>query len=199
MEGGSEPLILEAPVAPDPGTVHIKSVETIGGSGCPQGTATARVSPDGLSMITEFFSFLAARGPNIPLSRSRLQCTLILRISVPQGYTFTLTQIDNRGFVNIPSGVTARQQSSYRMQGNSDTAEPNRTEFKGPATRSYLVANKYDREDLVWSDCGLETNLIVDTSLLLTGSQTSMSLISLDALNQSFTQRYRMRWKTCRN
>jgi hypothetical protein len=135
-------------------------------------------------------------GPGIPITSNRLACTIILAVHVPQGFTFTVSKVDNRGFVNIPSGVTGRVTSGFRMQGVSgDTTH--RTEIKGPAKREFLVSNSFDVSNLVWSKCGLETTGIVETSILLSGSRAQKSTISIDSLSKSFSQRYRMTWKRC--
>jgi Domain of unknown function (DUF4360) len=184
-------------VRPDPNTVHIKGVNASGGTGCPQGTVAAIVSADGLSLTLLFDRYVAEMGPQIPLTRSRVQCTVNLGISVPHGHTFTITQIDSRGFVDLPAGVTASQQSSYRMQGLLGDASVRRTELTGPARRTFVASNVFELPTLVFSKCGLETNLNVDTSLLLTGSRTQDSMVALDSLDQSFVQRFHLAWRRC--
>jgi hypothetical protein len=193
----AEAALTAAAVVPDPGTVFITSVDSIGGSGCPQGTANATLSADRQTMNVIFSKYAATMGPGIPLTKNRLNCTIILGVHVPQGFTFTVSKIDNRGFVNIPSGVTARVTSNFRMQGVPDEVD-RKTEIRGPAKRDFTITNTFNASNLVWSGCGDETNAIVETSLLLSGSRTQQSTISIDRLSKNFAQLYRMTWKRCK-
>jgi hypothetical protein len=193
------PLVIVDAVQPDPNTVHITSINASGGSGCPQGSVDATIPPDGLSMSVRFSKFVAERGPNIPPAKSRLNCTLNFGIHVPQGFTVTITQVDNRGSVNIPSGMNAKQESRYRIQGESGEAVPKVTRFKGPAKRNFVASNVFQDGELIFSKCGLETNVNVGTSVVLSGTTTKKGTIAIDGLGQSFTQLYHFGWKLCPN
>jgi hypothetical protein len=190
---------LAGEVKPDPNTVHVKAVNMIGGTGCPQGTVRSAIAADGQWVAVRFDQYVASMGPGIPLTRSRMQCTLNLAISVPQGFTFTVTQIDSRGFVNIPRGVTATRQSNYRFQGNAGTANPppGRTTFTGPTDRDFVQSDVFDLSTLVFSACGSDSNLNVDTSLRLSGSRNKESFIALDSLEGTFVQRFHLAWRRC--
>jgi hypothetical protein len=178
-------------------TIQIKSVNATGGSGCPQGTVSATLSGDGLSLVLLFDRFVASMGPGISITESRRSCTINLTVSVPQGFSFAITQIDNRGSIDLPAGVTARQRSTYRLQGVPGEGTPQVTPFEGPARRNFIASNKIDIQELVFSACGKETNVNVETSISLQGSRAQMSTIAIDSLKQDFTQLYHFATKRC--
>jgi hypothetical protein len=188
--------ITAAATAPDPGTVFIRSVTSIGGSGCPQGTASASLSADQQSLNVSFSKFSASMGPGIPLTKARVACSIALDINVPQGFTFAISKVTNRGFVNIPSGVSAKVTSEFHMQGNPEEVAKSTT-FTGAAKKEFLVTNSFNIQSINFSKCGIQRNAIVDTNLQLSGSRTKESTISIDGLNKAFTQLYRMTWRRC--
>jgi hypothetical protein len=194
------PLQLAGAITPDPNTVHIKAVNASGGSGCPQGTVTSTIAADGLSLTVLFDQYVASMGPGVPITRSRVQCTLNIGISVPQGQAFTITQIDTRGFLDIPKGVTATRLANYRFQGNdlaNPTQAPGRTDFVGPARRTYQTSDSFELPTLVFSKCGLDANINVDTSVRLAGDRNQPSLIAVGSVQGSFVQQYHLAWKRC--
>lgn len=195
----SAPIALEMAeaVAGAPDNFHIKSVNATGGSGCPQGSVSTSLSADGTSLSLVFAKYVATMGPGIPLPQSRRNCNINMTVAVPQGFSFTITQIDNRGSVDIPSGVTASQRSTYRMQGIPGEGTPQLTQFKGPAKRNFVASNKIDIPKLVFSACGQETNVNVATSIRLQGSRTKKSTIAIDSLDQNFAQLYHFGFKKC--
>jgi hypothetical protein len=188
--------ISAAATAPDPGTVFIKSVRAIGGSGCPQGTASASLSADQQSLNVSFSKFSASMGPGISLTKARVFCSIALGINVPQGFTFAISKVTNRGFVNIPGGVSAKITSEFHMQGNADEAAKTTT-ITGAAKKEFLISNTFDIGTINFSQCGVIRDAIVDTKLQLSGSRSKESTISIDRLDKSFTQLYRMVWRRC--
>jgi hypothetical protein len=188
--------ITEAATAPDPGTVFIRSVKSIGGSGCPQGTASASLSADQQSLNVSFSKFSASMGPGIPLTSARVVCSIDLDINVPHGFVFAISKVTNRGFVNIPSGVSAKITSEFHMQGNAEEAAKSTT-ITGAAKKEFLVSNTFNIGSVNFSKCGVPRDAIVDTKLQLSGSRSKESTVSIDGLSKSFTQLYRMVWKRC--
>ena len=73
------------------------------GNGCPEGTASATLSPDGKAISILFDKFALDLGPGIyhPLKLNR-HCKFTIPIEVEPGYVLEATAIDYRGFSSIP-------------------------------------------------------------------------------------------------
>src|SRR6476646_9035296 len=72
-----------------------------GGSGCPEGSASVSVSPDGQELSVLFDKFTALGNQS---SQNRKSCNLSIPIRVPQGFQISLYDVDYRGYV-APSTV----------------------------------------------------------------------------------------------
>ncbi len=78
------------------------------GTGCPTGSVSAIVSPDGaeLSLLFDSFAVEGRQGPN-PFENLKKSCQFRIPISIPQGYNLEALQMDYRGFGNLLNGNRA--------------------------------------------------------------------------------------------
>src|SRR4051812_18628969 len=75
-----------------------------GGNGCPQGTASAVLSPDRKSLSILFDQFQAEAGRTTGQTVDRKSCNLAIPVHIPQGVSIALFKIDYRGFNSLPAG-----------------------------------------------------------------------------------------------
>ena len=106
---------------PDPGQVTINKV-SYAGTGCPAGTVAEMLSDDLKAFTLLFDSYVAEGGPGIPLSAGRKNCQIAVDMRVPQGWSYTIVQVDYRGFAQIDRGATGTQKTSYYFAGQPKTA-----------------------------------------------------------------------------
>lgn len=88
---------------PNPGQVYVNGI-TYGGSGCPQGSVGVSFSPDRTTFTAIFDSFVASSGRGVPVTDQRKNCQVNLDLHYPQGWQYSIAEVDYRGFVALPAG-----------------------------------------------------------------------------------------------
>lgn len=78
---------------------HLRGLK-LGGSGCPQGSATALLSGDGQVVTIAFDKYYAQTGPGTTPADSRKNCQVFFNLFYPQGYTYTVATNDFRGYIS---------------------------------------------------------------------------------------------------
>ena len=128
-----------------------------GGTGCPAGTASTTLSPDAQSLSILFDAYQAEAGGVIGRNTDRKACNIAIPVTVPQGYSVSIIQIDYRGFNTLPSGAQSRFSVEYFFAGSQGPAFAQN--FFGPITQDFLINNTLRAEAVVWSACGADVNL----------------------------------------
>ena len=158
-----------------------------GGSGCPRGSASVTVSPDGQELSILFDKFIAL-GNNS--RESRKSCNLTIPIKVPQGYQISLYDADYRGYV-APK-TTGRLTAEYFFAGG-----------RGPVfSRKFNGETQYNVRDSlatvanVWSRCGDSLNMRVNAGMSASG-QGMATVDSFDLAHRGLV--YHVKYRTCRS
>ncbi len=154
-----------------------------GGNGCPSGSASVNVSPDGQELSILFDKFKADK------NQRRASCNLTIPIRVPQGFQISLYDADYRGYV-APS-TNARLRSEYFFAGQQGPVFE-RT-FRGET--DYNVRDSLTTMANVWSACGDSVNMRVNSSMTASG-QGSASVDSFDLAHRGMV--YHIEYRTCR-
>lgn len=199
--GGMAASLLVSPVAapsddaaPPPASTGIGAV-TVNGSGCPSGTATAITSRDGRSLTVTYDGYYVWRGDGAAATDFRRNCQISMQVTAPEGYTYSISSADYRGFAYLAEGATATQIASYYFQGSSNTTAL-RHNFTGPM--SDFWHNTDSRSDLAplgYAPCGQQRNLNVNTELRVapgTSDPEAGSFVTMDS-----TVIYRLVWQRC--
>jgi hypothetical protein len=156
-----------------------------GGSGCPAGSASVSVSPDGQELTILFDQFMAL-GNNA--AQSRKSCNMSIPIQVPQGFQISLYDADYRGYVSPATRATLR--SEYFFAG-----------ARGPAyVRNFNGETNYNVRDSlatianVWSACGDSVNMRVNASMTARGSGMA-TVDSFDLAHRGLV--YHIKYRRC--
>ncbi len=154
-----------------------------GGTGCPNGSASVNVSPDGQELSILFDKFKADR------NQRRASCNLTIPIRVPQGFQISLYDADYRGYV--APNTSGRLRSEYFFAGQrGPTFE--RT-FQGEV--DYNVRDSLATVANVWSRCGDSVNMRVNSSMTSSG-QGGASVDSFDLSHRGMV--YHIEYRACR-
>ncbi|NJL64098.1 MAG: DUF4360 domain-containing protein [Methylacidiphilales bacterium] len=156
-----------------------------GGNGCPGGTASVSLSPDGQELSILFDRFIALG--NKP-TESRKSCNLSIPIGVPQGYQISLYDADYRGYV-APE-TTARLRAEYFFAGQNGPVF-SRT-FTGE--REYNVRDSLVTVADVWSRCGDSLNMRVNANMIAKGKGMA-TVDSFDLAHRGLV--YHVKYRTC--
>jgi hypothetical protein len=172
---------------------------TYAGSGCPAGSVSQNLSPDSTAFTLIFDSFVAEVGPGVPFSERRKNCQINVDLNFPSGWSFTVTQIDYRGYVSLEPGVTGLQKANYYFQGQRQSANAG-TPFYGPTDKDYQVRDTVGLDAEVWSPCGASRALNINSQVRLDNRRApeSRGLLTTDSIDGTFTTKFYLNWRRCR-
>lgn len=173
-----------------------------GGNGCPIGSASSVLNDDSTQLSILFDSFAAEAGGLTGRQLDRKSCNLAIPVNVPQGYSISIIQTDFRGYTNIPRGGEARLSASYFFAGSRGPTLT--TVFKPKPGRSqldeeYIVSDNLVAEALIWSRCGEDVILRVNSSMLAKSNlRNDETLATVDSVDVKSGIIYHIQWKRCR-
>ncbi|MCF4968846.1 DUF4360 domain-containing protein [Nostoc sp. CMAA1605] len=157
-----------------------------GGNGCPGGTASVSVSPDGQE-LTILFDEFAADGSQ--RSQRRKSCNLSIPIKVPQGFQISFYDADFRGYV-APS-TTGELRAEYFFAGQRGPVFYQK--FRGE--NNYNVRHQLATVADVWSRCGDSVNMRVNAAMTASG-QGIATVDSFDLAHRGVV--YHIKYRECR-
>jgi hypothetical protein len=102
-----------------------------GGTGCPEGTVSATLSPDKKSLSLLFDQYQVAVGGTSGKSFDRKSCNIAIPVHVPQGLSVSILQIDFRGFNHLPQQATSQFNVEYFFAGTRRLPDQQRTHGSG--------------------------------------------------------------------
>ncbi|MGW4210321.1 DUF4360 domain-containing protein [Lentzea sp. NPDC004789] len=182
---------------PPPGRVTI-DVATVNGTGCPNGTAGVEVSPDNTTFHVIYSSYIALVGVGAGPTDFRKNCQLNLRVNVPEGFTYGISEVDYRGFVQLAPGANSSLRSTYYFQGSPQT-EYKSHKWQGP------VSDEWQATDVDWMivyrPCGGSRNINLNTELRVNAGtsdpKTTTSFMAMDSTDAYIATDYHFAWKRC--
>lgn len=194
-----------------PSGVRVQSVQALG-SGCPIGSYSATVSPDGQSFSVLLDNYVASSTMQNPISR--LMCELRVNFRVPRGWSFAVVSADYRGYAYAEAGTVAVHQALYSFDGskpknerpgyeNGSTYNFRQQEFRGPYNDNYYIRHDIDPRLAHWSPCrNDDTQTLFVTTFLMSRNLNLSSLvqaqITLDSIDGRMqAQNYKFAWRTC--
>lgn len=172
------------------------SVETVNGSGCPAGTARVSAAADNTAFTVTYSDYYVLAGAGAKPTESRKNCQLSLRVQIPQGFTFAVSQVELQGFAYLQPGATGSQHSHYYFMGTSQTTSVSH-EFTGPYSDHWRTSDR--AAALVYAPCDQVRNLNVNTELRVDdgGSGRGTSLMVMDSTRGSVRSVYHLSWREC--
>lgn len=167
-----------------------------GGTGCPAGSASASLSPDNSAVSILFDQYIVEAGNTTGRRIDRKSCNISVPVTVPQGYSVAIFQADYRGFNAIPSGAYNRFDAEYFWAG-SRGPRISRV-MTGPTNDNFAFSDTLQAHTLVWSACGAQTNLRVNTSMMAQSNRyMEQTLGMVDSADISSGLIYHIQWRRC--
>ena len=183
--------------APNPSEIYIRDIY-YSGTGCPKDSVNGMVSADGSVFTATFDQFIAMQGPNWDRLARRKSCNLTVDLHAPQGYSFSIFQLNTIGYVDLDNGTSANQKVAMRFAGDAITSGVNFvTDFYGPADEDFFDTRVVGVESLVWSRCGGGIPLNITTTITATASGSAEALIGVDQQDGKLTHQYGIQWRYC--
>lgn len=177
--------------------VSIISIES-SGSGCPFGTVSSTVAPDGKSFVLGFDEYIAEAGPDISRRQNRKSCQLTAVLDIPNGYAFTIADVNYRGYADLDAQVEAMQTSTYFFAGQRQEARLS-SKFVGPISKNYVISDRLALSSWVWSSCNATAPVVIKTEIKVDNRQNTNSygLITTDTIDGKLSHRYGLMFKRC--
>lgn len=167
-----------------------------GGNGCPAGSASVTLSPDAKSLSIIFDQFIAEAGPGVGKTLDRKSCNIAIPVYIPSGYSISIIAVDYRGFVSLPRNATSKLQAEYFFAGMRGPVFVR--DFRGVQNTDYTFNNTLGVAANVWSPCGADVNLRVNTSMMLQNRGFEDALATVDSADVNAGIVYQLQWRTCR-
>lgn len=171
-----------------------------GGSGCPQNTASATLSPDGTALSILFDQFVVEAGGPTGRRVDYKSCNLAIPVNIPQGYSVSIFQVDYRGFNALTSGARSQLTNDYFFQtgsGGSRTVRLSRS-FVGPNNNDYLTTDRLAVNALVWTPCGEQATLRINSNMrVFANSRMDQAMSTVDSADVSAGLIYHIQWRRC--
>ncbi|QPC96036.1 DUF4360 domain-containing protein (plasmid) [Mesorhizobium sp. INR15] len=166
-----------------------------GGSGCPEGSVSATLSPDSKSLSLLYDQYQLAVGGTSGKSFDRKSCNVAIPVHVPQGRSISVLAVDYRGFNHLPKGATSQFNVEYFFAGGRGPAF--RQNFSGVLDKDYTISNQLVADALVWSGCGVDVNLRTNSSMRLKTVQNQEALSTVDTEDVNAAIVYHLQWRAC--
>ena len=198
LPGPAFGVVPAADVSTPPSEQVTLDLQTVNGSGCPAGTATATMQSDNTGFRITYTAFLAQDGGAVANTDFRKNCQVNLLVNIPQGFTFAIAKADYSGRAHLETGATALERSNYYFQGSSDNNYVDHT-FSGPLNGGWRATDITAAADLVYAPCGVVRSLNINTELRVDAGTSSAktSYISMRASDGDVYTLVQFQWKQC--
>ncbi len=165
--------------------IHIVSAD-VGGSGCPEGTASVVLSDDKRTLSILFDQYLVE-------DNHYASCNIAVSLHVPRGVTIALLDIDYRGYASIPDlyGRKGRFRTEYFFAG--DTGPVRIENFPRGFDANFMIS--HDLVGAVWAPCGAEVIARANTSLKTWGRGSFLIIDTADVTTDGIT--FYLDWHYC--
>lgn len=176
----------------------------LGGTGCPEGTLSASITPDGKTISLIFDNYIAEAGNSVGVKRDIKNCSVQLPIEVPAGYQFTIVKLDYRGFNSVPDGGRTRYVTMYSFLDEETKKQIGKRIrrnyiFSGPLEEEYTISSDVTSKP-IWSNCGKNLEFRLDTrAIAVTNEEGEDVLATIDSIDASVgtSVEYHLLWKEC--
>lgn len=167
-----------------------------GGTGCPAGSAAAALSPDASSLSMLFDRYVVEAGGTTGRDTDRKNCNIAVPVHVPQGLSVSIFKVDYRGFNSLPYGASSQFNVEYFFAGRRGPSYEKR--FYGQVADNYILSNSLQATSVIWSACGQDVILRVNSSMFVrTNGQRMQSMSTVDSADFDAGLVYHLAWRKC--
>jgi hypothetical protein len=202
--------------APDGTEIYIEDL-SYGGTGCQADTVSWNLSDDGKAVTVIYDEFFVETDENA--RRTGKNCSLKLDLNVPPGYSFSIFNVDIRGYASLDEGTVGRQAVRYGITGRQNPGagrgrgrgRGGRGAGAGSVLMGEMVLNGLFDDDyeqnlvlparsLVWSPCAQDKikNVTLTTNIAVRKKDLGASgYIAVDSLDGELNHEFGIKWRKC--
>ncbi len=187
--------------------VQAQSVQLIGyssgGGGCPAGSATVTMAPDGKTFTVLYDRLNLRLAPG--QTEAVLDCKVEVQVKKPTILGLKINQADFRGFVGLSTGVRANQQVSVAAgvpNGLRDVFNDFEAQtWTGPVQDNFNLSVRHTRSQADILTCSFKSKarITIKTRIRVKqiGNGNGEGIIAVDSTDGRFTQNFHMDWENC--
>lgn len=168
-----------------------------GGTGCPQGTAAARIDNLANPLHVFFSTFTVGAGKSFGQTVARKNCDLAIPINIPSGFQVSITDLEYAGHNRLPLGGSSEVSVEYFFAGGRGPKIIK--QFRGHLDDMFNFQNSVQQQNLSWSPCGQDA--ILRISINIQTQTNNANEDSITTINQASSQNglhYHLQWRKCR-
>ncbi|WP_033343923.1 DUF4360 domain-containing protein [Catenuloplanes japonicus] len=123
------------------------------GTGCPAGSATVAITPDGTEFTVTFAEFAAETGAAATKADRERTCLISATVALPADTSVTIGSIAQRGFASLAAGAWLHRKTTYSWSDGKNL-RPLRSTVKGPSDKPWAGTDQTTAASLPASPCG---------------------------------------------
>jgi len=171
-------------------------------NGCPEGSYSIVMSPDGTTLSILFDQFTVESISTSVGGKERKVCRISSPLNLPANYSIGVYKVDYRGFAKLAAKQEAQLDVQYFL-GPQDNEHGRvfKREIKGPHESDYLFTENIGAGQMKRVGCGTAAVLNVGITLSLNGNlRTGEAMVSLDTTDaaRGGALSYHLDLKKCR-
>lgn len=186
--GVTPPVQPPAPTPTPASGIKLRNVTAAGG-GCPSGTATAVISPNGEDVTVKFSKF--SLGFDTTSSLRTDFCTINFDAITPPGKSYAIASYRAEGTLQLGAKTSVRVSGTPRFVGAGASLESQQlTTLKGPQSGPFSFEQTFGPEVQMFSECGRQRMAQLSIRPIVereqgtgtTGEAASISLTQVDSV-----------------
>ena len=151
-------------------------------NGCPAGSYSIVMSPDGTILSILFDQFAVESGSTSASGQSRKVCRISAPLNLPANYSIGVYKVDYRGFAKLAARQGAQLDVQYFLgPRDNERGRVFKRKIKGPREDDFLFTETIGAGQMKRVGCGTAAVLNVGITLSLDGDlRTGEAMASLD-------------------
>ncbi|MEU8237680.1 DUF4360 domain-containing protein [Actinoplanes missouriensis] len=170
-----------APAAP---MITLKVMSAFG-SGCPSGTTDAQPTEDNTAFSLAYSAFRV-------YGNDYKSCKAVVRVSVPEGWTYAVTSVINRVTPDLDNQSSAKLQMNAWFTGSPWNASATNS-LNGPDDELWTTTST--AHSLIYAPCNRTLDVNINNTLRVNGKASSSAEL-IDTDTQASTV-FNLSWKQC--
>ncbi len=176
----------------------------LSGSGCSSATASAALTADGQTLSLLFDNYVAEIGvgsKNPQSTQIRMNCNVLVDMSVPFGYQYAISETNYQGFAAMPKSAFGLHRFTQIIP-NQAVPTLKEAQLRGPLNSNYNVSVRQKPGREIYSQCN-STNQTVELlselqlAYLPGTTDRSIAMINLDSIDTGVNSRFKLIWRKC--
>ncbi len=188
------PTLAQSLLAPPEGSVTIQGVAA-NGTGCPPGSVVAAITPDRSQVELLFSKFSAELDKKPTQFDSQTNCTASIQLKYPSGWSVSWDRVEQRGFVDLSGGAQGQIRNRFYIPGNGGFDISRVYNFRTNDVEDYTFVQ--DAISDIFTECGAQVPLNVDTRVRLYGTPTGYNTVTVDSETAKVRTLLHLTWRRC--